>query len=168
MKRGYIRLFPRKRDLGITKNCAGICFTAITQRFITPCLFITYDLKSKKFFGKIRTAFEESLHKLTGSDHLSYQRRRTSKNIKATLLFSKVFDSIPRANGGANTSTIWSYQKNFPRYNDALQIYASNGSLTQLRLRLLWYYCWSHTRTYIKVLYFKYLPRLQTSIYLIK
>ena len=49
------------------------------------------------------------------------------------LLFvdnSLVFDSINTKKDGADSTNIWSPQRNIHHYNDALQKYKSNGSLS--------------------------------------
>ena len=47
---------------------------------------------------------------------------------------------------GANTSSLWSPQRNCQSHNDALQKHKSQGTLTRWRHELLWHCCWNSAK----------------------
>ena len=51
--------FSKKSDFGITKNYRGITLDAIATKFYNALLLNRIQPKSRKFCGKIRTAFKE-------------------------------------------------------------------------------------------------------------
>ena len=73
-----------------------------------------------------------------------------AKNLEATLVcrFFQVNWFHTQRKDGANTSSLWSLQRNCYRHNDALQKHESQGSLTGWRHILLRHCCWSSARRY--------------------
>ena len=63
---------------------------------------------------------------------------------------------------GANTSNIWSPQRNCYLYNNALQKHESNGSLTQWWYWFLWRWAGSFAKRHINTISINNLPRLRT------
>ena len=85
--------------------------------------------------------------------------------LKATL-FCRFLRGIwfhTKRKDGANTSSLWSPQRNCCSQNDALQKHKSQGLLTRWRQRLLRYCCWSSARRYITTLSVYNLPKLHSS-----
>ena len=60
--------FSKKSDRGITKNYTGITLSAIDV--IIPFFSVVFNLKLRKFIGKIRIGFGE-IYNFTDSDNLS-------------------------------------------------------------------------------------------------
>ena len=58
-KRLCILFFPKKGDLGITKNYRAITLTAIAAQVYNDMFLNLSNLRSKKFLRKIRTAFRK-------------------------------------------------------------------------------------------------------------
>ena len=80
-----------------------------------PCFSIVSNTKLGQFFGIIRMAFEE----ITPQLHNPFNHRRSmSKESRDNITFSrfldfsKAFHSIHRWKDGANTTCIWSSQRN--------------------------------------------------------
>ena len=125
------------------------------------CFSIVSDWKSRKFFGKIRIAFEEFID----SDNPSnYPRNMVNESWGNTIVHRYLQDIWfhTQQKVGANTTCLWSPQRNCYNYNDALQKHESNGSLTWGRYRLLWHFCWSFVKRYISTLFVYTLSRLCT------
>ena len=57
MKKGYILVFPRKRDLGIVKNYRGILLTSIAAKIYNPLLRNFMEPKIEKILGKNQNGF---------------------------------------------------------------------------------------------------------------
>ena len=74
-----------------------------------------------------------------------------AKNREATLICRFLQGIWPHTlrEDGANTSSLWSLQRNCHSYNDALYKHESKSSLTGWRHRLLWHCCWCSARGYI-------------------
>ena len=111
--KGCIFPFSKKGDFGIAENYWGITLTSIVAKIyialLLNCIKPENSLEESKWF------LEKPIHKITDSNHLSNFRRSLCKNLKVTLLlvdFSKVFDSIDRGENWANTSSLWSPQRN--------------------------------------------------------
>ena len=99
--------------------------------------------------------------------------RYTGKEDQGNTIFCRIFQGISfhtERKDRADTTSIWSYQRNCHCYNDALQKHKSNGLVTWWRYWLLQHSCWSLTKRYISTIFAYTLPRLHIwiSIDLIK
>ena len=98
--KGCILPFPKKSDLGLTKNYLGITLTSIAAKIYNALLRNRIEPKIDNILRKNKNGFREKLiHDLTNIDYLQNPWRRTGKNLQATILFvdfTKAFDSIHR------------------------------------------------------------------------
>ena len=102
--------------------------------YIKPCFSIVSDLKLRKFSGKIRISFREINPQLIWfwrfikSAKGVHVKKSWGNTIICRFLQGIWFHS--QRKDGANTSSIWSPQRNCYNYNDAQQKYECNGLLT--------------------------------------
>ena len=126
------RLHPplsKKGDLGITKNYRDIIFTAIAVKVYSTLLLNHIQHEIKKNQNSLWRNWSTTSQILTISQII----RVCAKTLEATLLlvdFSKTFDSIYRGMIEQILLSIWSSQRNWYSYNNALQKHKSNGLLT--------------------------------------
>ena len=152
--KGCILPFFKKGYLRITKNYRGVILTAKVYN----ALFLNRIWPEiKKLLRKIWMAFVE----IDPQYHRFWQSIEGigAKNLEATLLLvdiSMAFDSTLYS--GANTTSIWSPQRNCYCYADALQKHEINALLSW-QWHWLQHCCWSPARRYI-IIYAYNLPRL--------
>ena len=135
-------------------------------RFKIPYIWTVSNLKSRKFFGKIRTVFfEELIHDLRDSDYSPNHWRSQSKKSSSNTIVRWFLWSIwlyTQREDGINTTSIWSSQIKCYFYNYALQKHESISSLTWWRQRLLRHCRWSFVRRYISTIFIYNLLRIRT------
>ena len=97
--KGCILPFPKKGDIGITKNYRGITFTAIVAKVFNALLFNRSWPEVQKFHGKNQNGFREINPQLSNySSNLprnickEYFQRISMQHLFVD--FSKTFDSI--------------------------------------------------------------------------
>ena len=107
------------------------------------------------------------------SEYLSNHWRSTCKKSRGNTIDCKFLQNIwfhTQRKDEVNTSHIWSSQRNYQNYKDALQKHKSNDSLTQWQYQLLQHCCWNLARRslapYISIISLEFM--LWMSIYLIK
>ena len=148
--------FPKKGDLGISKNYKGISLPATTEKVYDELVHNRIQSEIKIILRKKQNGLRRNRFTIPQILTIRWMiEGLRAKNIEATLIyvvFFKTFDSIQRE-VGANTTSIWSSQRNCYRYNDVLQKHESCGSLTWWRHRLLRYYLWSLARSYIRTIF---------------
>ena len=115
---------------------------------------IQYEIE--KIVNKNQNGFQTNLsttsHVLTICRMIQEVRE---KNLVAILLFInlQVIQSYTRRKDGANTTSIWSLQKNFWRYDDALQKHESDDSITRWRHTLSRHCCRSLAMRYTSIIF---------------
>ena len=158
--------FPKKGDFGITKNYRGITLTTTAAWVYNALLFNHIWLEIEKILRKKSDwLLKKLLHNFTDSDNPSNHQRCMSKESQGNTTVYRFLQGIwfhTQRKEGANTTSIWSPQRNGYHYNDALQKHENNGLLTWWRLQLLWHFHWCFSRRYISTIYVYNLPRLCT------
>ena len=139
LTKSCIPLFPRKRDLRITKNYRGITLTTIGAKVYNDLL---PNLKLRKFWGKIKTVDGEIDSRL----HRFWQSVESScKKSRGNTFICRFFPGIlfhRQRKDGTNTTSIWFSQRKC--------------------YRLLRHCRWSFVRTYMNIIFIYMLRRLCT------
>ena len=145
--------FPYKDALGITKNYSY---------FYLHGFEIASNLKLRKNFGKIRMVFRETdpQHSNDSSNHGISCKKSRGYTIVCRFLHGIWFHT--QGKYGANTSSLWSPQRNYHSQNDTQSKYENQSTLTGWRHGLR-HCCWSSARRYISSISVNNLPRLRTS-----
>ena len=97
-KKGYILVFFRKSDHGITKNYNCITLTAIAAKVYNVLLLNGIQSKVEKILRENYRFSVKSIHNLKHSDYPSNYRTCTSKKSRETFFwdFSEAFDPMHR------------------------------------------------------------------------
>ena len=110
---------------------------------------------------------EKTIHNITDSNNLLNHRRSSCKNSRGNTTVCRFLKSIwfhKQREVGANTSSLWSPQRNHYSHNDALQKHENQGSHTGWRHRYLLHCFWTTAHLFKTCLNYIH----QTSIDLIK
>ena len=99
--------FPKKGDLGITKNYRGILSLILLLRLLMLHIWIVFNLQPRKLFGKIRLPF--------GEINRQVQRGKTIfwRFLKDIWFHSRRKDKV-------NITSVWSPQRKCYTDNNAL------------------------------------------------
>ena len=152
--------FPEKGDLGITKNYKRRTLTAIFAKVYNTLFLNCIQHEVKKILRKNQNGFQgnrsTSLRFWLSIKSSKSMCKKSQGNTIVCCFFHK------QKKYRTNITNIWSHQKNYHLYNDALQKHKSNGFFTHW-----WYWClqhcpWSLARWYISTIYVYNLPRLWT------
>ena len=156
-----MRLAERKAKKLASKNKDVRSRKNISRILIMPYFSSISKLMFRKFFGKIRIAFEDNvIPNLIDSGNLSNRQSRMFQKSQGNAIVHRFLPDIwfhSQRKDWQNTINIWSPQRTCYCYNDALWKYKSNGLLTRWWHQLLWH--WKFAKRYISTTYVYYLPR---------
>ena len=148
MNKNCIHLFPKKVNLGITKNYRGITLTSIAAKVYNTLLVNYIKFEIEKILRKNQNGFRRN--RSTTSQILTIRRiieGVRAKNLVATLLFVDFF----RAFDKKETAIMMLYR------NTKAKVPSPDGD------RLFRYCCCSFARRYINTIFVYNLPRQRTS-----
>ena len=149
-------LFPKKGNLGITKNDRDITLTAIAAKVYNALLLNHIWPGIYKIIMNFRE-INPQLHRfwIFIKSLKEYVKKSWSNTIVHRFPPGIWFHT--QTKDGAKTSNTWSPQRN---YDNALQKHQHNGSLIQCWHCLLWRCHWSLTSRWISTQLILNLPRL--------
>ena len=156
--------FPKKGDLGLSKNYQGITLTSIAAKIYNVLLRNRIEPKIDNILRKNQNGFQRN--RSTTSQILTICRILEgvrAKNLQVTLLFvdfTKVFDSIHSWEDGTNPTSIRPTKRNHSNNNDSLQKRQSESTFTGWRHRILRHCSRSNTRGHASPIPLYHLSRI--------